>query len=284
MFGFGDINNDKYGMFGTSGDTDGGHKKGPYGIFDMPDDKKNAVAAGALFDKSKLLLGNSSDSDHQGRWPNKTYGIFSQPEHGESSIFNPGTSPAAVANPSLTALLHVTPEPSDTISFLTMIVNSLNTRSGLVTDAVSVGILWVVKLIRIMMLWIIAHFVSKAYQQEYIDRAINDQPLPMLWTVAPAIIGCEACFMFIIIMLLLMLNRTYKRPVNTFVIDNAILLQIVRDYIQTSIIILALGVLIGYILQHSHVLRYSEDGIRAVRSGVLMVFYSAIITLLIPLR
>jgi hypothetical protein len=154
--------------------------------------------------------------------------------------------------------------------------------AGEVVDGTARAMLWLVKLVRVMLLWIVVHFVDKAYQQSYIIRSATDQPLPMLWTLAGAALAAEAAALLLLFAMLWMLKGVYKRRINTFVVDAPFLARLARHYAATTALLLALGSCFGHRLQHSSTLRYREDGVRAVRTTSLMFFYAAALVLLAP--
>ena len=155
--------------------------------------------------------------------------------------------------------------------------------AGEAVDSASRWVLGLFRFVRVMLLWISFHFVDKAYQESYLLRSSSGRQLPRLWTLPLAALGFEAAAVALLLGALWLLGSVYKRPFNTFVIDRQLLVRLLRQYVESSAVILALGCSFGYVLQHSRTLRYREDGVRAVRALSLLAFYTSAMALLLPI-
>lgn len=158
----------------------------------------------------------------------------------------------------------------------------LLSQEDAVRDSMTITICWIVRVIRIMTLWIIIHFADKYYQAEYLMSSSHGKPPPRLWTLPLFVLAIEASVFAVVMIAAFSMTVIYKRPFNTFVIDKPLLLQILRQYIFSTVPLAAAGMLVSHVVQSSKALRYCEDGARAVRSSALMFFYMAVIVVALP--
>ena len=153
---------------------------------------------------------------------------------------------------------------------------------GEVGDASVLVIAGLIRVVRVLVLWIVVHFVDKVYQDAYFTRSIAGRPLPKLWTLPLVALAIEALAAAAILGTLAMLNTVYKRKFNSFVIDASFMRRVLSQYLTSTAVVAAVGVCFGVVLEHCRALRYKEDGARAVRALSLLFFYEAAIVVLMP--
>lgn len=152
---------------------------------------------------------------------------------------------------------------------------------GYVKDGVTYGVMAVFKIVRIMVLWIALYFVDRAYQSAYLSRVmVRDEQPPSLLTVAAAAMAIEAVFALIFIGFVTMLSARFKNDHNTFALDGPLLSSLWVHYLQSTIVILALGTALGGVAQSRKNLRYGEDGMRGIRALCTAIMLVSIVIIL----
>ena len=153
---------------------------------------------------------------------------------------------------------------------------------GAVKDGVTYGVLTTFKTVRIMVLWIALYFVDRAYQSSYLSRVmVRDEQPPSLLTVAAAALVIEAVFALIFIGFVSVLSGRFKNNHNTFALDGPLISALWAHYLQSTIVILALGTLLGRVAQNRKNLRYGEDGMRGIRALCTAIMLVSIVVIVI---
>jgi hypothetical protein len=153
---------------------------------------------------------------------------------------------------------------------------------GAVKDGVTYGVLTMFKTVRIMVLWIALYFVDRAYQSAYLSRVmVRDEQPPSLLTVAAAALAIEAVFALIFIGFVSVLSGRFKNNHNTFALDGPLISALWAQYLQSTIVILALGTLLGRVAQSRKNLRYGEDGMRGIRALCTAIMLVSVVVIVI---
>ena len=153
---------------------------------------------------------------------------------------------------------------------------------GSVTDGVSYGVLTAFKIVRIMVLWIALYFVDRAYQSAYLSRVmVEGASPPSLLTVAAAALAIEAVFAAAFVGLIWMLSGRFKNDHNTFALDAPLISTMWQHYLQSTIVILALGTAFGAVAQSRKNLRYGEDGMRGIRALCTAIMLVSIVIIMV---
>lgn len=137
----------------------------------------------------------------------------------------------------------------------------------------SVAVVAVFKIARAMVLWISLYAADKVFQDAFVQRVLasDGDPPDLRWFV-PCALAIDATVMILLCTILSLVRNTYKLPTNTFIVDAPLVLLIVKDYVATTLLILALGVALASVAQSESMFRYREDGMRGVRAfGELML-------------
>lgn len=152
---------------------------------------------------------------------------------------------------------------------------------GEVRDVPALGIVVIVRFIRVMVLWIVVFFVDRAYQEAYVqsvlvegggdgeagDAGHDDGPAPpRLWTLPLAAFAIEAGILLLFSSVLFMLNARFKQSGNAFVVDGTLMRRLASDYAVTTAVMLLLGTAFAAVSQDGRLFRYREDGLRGIRA------------------
>lgn len=151
-------------------------------------------------------------------------------------------------------------------------------------DAKLVTILYFVKLYRFCILWLIMYLVEKIFQSRHIMRVYVEDKEPR--TLIPYVVTCMlfegVAFLIILAVLAVMMSR-YKTPHNTFVVDSMLLVSVIVDYMLTTLLILAVGIIVASIVQSKTLFRYVHDGLRGIRANAAILFWISLIVLALPM-
>lgn len=149
-----------------------------------------------------------------------------------------------------------------------------------------------VRAVRIMLLWTILYFVDRAFQAMYIEEVMTKDGnedvsvmdlKPRLWSMIIVTLAVEAVLLLALFLVFLAIKKRFKRPGNTFVIDDALIRGLVRQYLSTIALVAPLGILLGYAMQSCKELRYRDDGLRGIRAlAVMLLVVSGIIVAAVP--
>jgi hypothetical protein len=151
-------------------------------------------------------------------------------------------------------------------------------------DGKSVGLLYVIKIYR-MMVYMIALFVmEKTYQARFVQDVYVAHGRPPRLAFFPLyVIAIESFFFLLAFIVLLMLERRFKNSDNTFVLDETFLWQAITDYIMTTASILLIGLLLAHVISTcSGGLRYNHDGLRGIRALSHIMQYVIVVIILLP--
>ena len=153
---------------------------------------------------------------------------------------------------------------------------------GSVRDGVSIGVMIVFKVVRIMVLWISLYFVDRAYQSYYMTRTmVENKDPPSLLPLTAAALAIEAVFALIFIGFVAILRGRFKKENNTFALDGPLISALWAHYLQSTLVILALGTMMGAVAQSKSNLRYGEDGMRGIRALCTAIMLVSIVIILI---
>ena len=153
---------------------------------------------------------------------------------------------------------------------------------GSVKDGVTYGVLAAFKIFRIMVLWIALYFVDRAYQANYLNRTmVENKDPPSLLPLTAAALAIEAVFALIYIGFISILSGRFKKDNNTFAIDGPLISALWASYLQSTLVILALGTALGAVAQSRSNLRYGEDGMRGIRALCTAILLIAVVIIVI---
>jgi hypothetical protein len=166
---------------------------------------------------------------------------------------------------------------------------------GEVNDAAATFVSVFLRIVRIMLLWVILYFVDRAYQAVYIENVFSkpvdataDVPAaalrPALWTMMPAVLLIELVLLTLVFLILLALKKRFHTPKNdTFILDDALMARLLREYLVSTVVMLPIGMLVGHAMQSCKELRYRDDGLRGIRALAVLLLLVAVVVVLAPL-
>lgn len=142
-----------------------------------------------------------------------------------------------------------------------------------VTDRPTLLVVCLVRLVRVLVLWIAFYFVDRVYQTRFVERTlVNRDDPPKLWTLPLMAFAVEAAAFALLLGILFLLFARFKTSANSFVIDGSLLARILQEYVVTTVLSLASCGLVGKAAENKTLFRYKDDGLRAVRSTSLLMF------------
>lgn len=150
-------------------------------------------------------------------------------------------------------------------------------------DGKTCGILYLIKLYRILALYIVLFVVDKVWQAKYVDDVYvqHGQP-PSLILLPFAMVAIEGMAFLLVFVVLLVFERRFKNTLNTFVVDETLLWQVLIDYILTTVCIFVVAIIVVTTITNCSILRYKHDGLRGIRVACMLTFSIACIILLQP--
>lgn len=149
-------------------------------------------------------------------------------------------------------------------------------------------ILYTVKVVRIMVIWIVLYVIDKIWQDMYIQSLLKsettgiEQKTPSLWPIIIIALGIEAVFMLVLLLILVMVASLYGGTNTTFIIDRTTLFAIGVDYAMSSTILILIGATVASIAQSKRLFRFGDDGMRGIRATCNMLLVIAAIVIAIP--
>lgn len=150
-------------------------------------------------------------------------------------------------------------------------------------DLQAAVVLYGLKLVRAMVLWVALYVVEKVYQDSYVQAVlVEDRKPPDLALVVVYAVAVEGSVMLLVLLVLALLKAKYKTPSNTFVIDDRLLVAAAVDYLVSTGAILAIGAALGAAAQNGRLFRYRHDGLRAVRALCNLLLYTSLVVLAVP--
>lgn len=185
----------------------------------------------------------------------------------------------------------------DPAAWLAEAVMAKSAHLGEVRDGAWTTVTLLVKLFRVMVWWVALYVVDRVYQEWYLQRAYveggdgENQPLfesgyvgkrvldgPPLWSIVWAVVSIEVCAMLLLVCVMLVLAGWFKTDSNTFVIDGKLIACVVVDYAASTVVLVALGMGLGFVAQNPAMFRYGDDGLRAIRAvSVTLLIVAAVV-------
>lgn len=144
-------------------------------------------------------------------------------------------------------------------------------------------VLYAIKVVRVMVLWIALYVVEKVYQDSYVQSVlVNDGEPPRLSLIVVYVAAIEGSLMLLLLLVLSLLKAKYKTRDNTFIIDNRMLVLGAVDFFVSTSVFVCIGSLLGEAAQNGRLFRYKHDGLRAIRALCNMLLYVSIVVLAMP--
>jgi hypothetical protein len=151
-------------------------------------------------------------------------------------------------------------------------------------DGKSVGILYTIKAYRILCMWFLLFLMDKVYQTEYVNKVfVQDGRAPTLMYWPLVLIASESATFLLAFALILIFERRFKNVQNTFIVDDTLLVQIMMDYVMTTLVMMLVGFTVVFAVMNCSRVRYGHDGLRGIRSASRLMFYLNAVVLTLPM-
>ena len=151
-------------------------------------------------------------------------------------------------------------------------------------DGWAVGLLYAVKLWRIMALWVALYVMEKVFQDGYVQRVMADRKKPdQLALLVTYALCAELCATLLLLGVLALFMTRFKTARNTYVIDTPLFVLVAVDYVVTTGVLLALGVLVARAVQDPSLYRYRDDGLRGIRAYCTLMLNASVVVLAAPM-
>lgn len=143
--------------------------------------------------------------------------------------------------------------------------------------------MYVLKALRIACVYASLILVQRLFEEMYIKTVYTDgKPPPSLARMIFLFVGVELVFnVFILVALGFLIVLAINIP--GFVVDTVLVGKYVVDYALTTIIIVALGLVVARVVQRKKYFKYKLEGLRAVRAFRDMMFAIAAVVILFPM-
>jgi type IV secretory pathway VirB6-like protein len=150
-------------------------------------------------------------------------------------------------------------------------------------DFATTFVVSVVKVARVMVLWIALYMMDKVYQDAFVQRVLadNEEPPDLRWLV-PCALLIDVIAMGAMLAITMLVCAMFKKPSNTFVIDAHVIACMCKDYAYSTAVILAVGVAVAHVAQSRKLLRYQDLGMRGIRAYSELVLMLAMVVVPIP--
>jgi hypothetical protein len=149
-------------------------------------------------------------------------------------------------------------------------------------------LLYMFKVMRLMVLWIALYTLDKVWQDAYIQHLVANEEgchervePPSLLPIIVLALGMEAIVMMVLVLILWLVRARYGSGL--FLIDQRLLHMLGVDYLFTTGMMLALGVLVSSVVQDTRLFRYRDDGMRSIRANCTLLLSFAALVLLLPM-
>lgn len=151
-------------------------------------------------------------------------------------------------------------------------------------DGNSLVILYIMKVYRIMSIWLILYVLDKVYQGQYMEDVYVSHRSPTSMSMLPVLlVSIEGVSFALFFFMLLLFRNRFRITKNTFIIDEILLRHVLVDYALTTTSIMLIGTAVIAVVCSKDTLRFHHDGMRGIRAASRIIFYSSIIVLLLPM-
>jgi len=144
--------------------------------------------------------------------------------------------------------------------------------------------IYVIKALRIGFAYLAAYLTTKVFSPMYEEKVYDKKENPpSLLQYLFLFFAFDACFNVFILIVLYLLKFIFSNDDNAFVIDNYLFKKYAIDYISGMVIILTIGSLVGSVITQKKYFKYKYEGLRAIRAYQTILFYMAMIIIILPL-
>jgi len=142
---------------------------------------------------------------------------------------------------------------------------------------------YLVKLYRILSLWMIVYVLERVYLERFITRVYIEDKSPK--GLAAFVVLCAFIELISFLVLFLVLFGAmikYKTSFNSFIIDRPLLIGVAVDYFVSTLLIINTGAIVASVIQNRDLFNYHHDGLRGIRANAVLVLYLSLLLFAIP--
>lgn len=154
----------------------------------------------------------------------------------------------------------------------------------IIVDRPVIAIMYTVKVLRFMTMWIALYIADKVFQSRYVSRVLFERmPPPTLVGLVATALAIESVAVMFVMIVLWLLKVQNKRAHSSFVIDSGLMVLVAGDYLVTTAVFFAIGVALCATASSRRLFRYGEDGLRGIRAvSLALLGIAGTVVLLLP--
>lgn len=149
--------------------------------------------------------------------------------------------------------------------------------------AVPFLLMYAVKLIRVIFVWAALHFAEHVFQLWYAKRTYGenaDPPNPV--SMIGLFVLIDMTMNLTLLAVLYLLDVMFSTSTGNFPINDGFLKAYAVDYVCTTVAVFVLGAVVAQVVKTKKYFRYRYEGERGIRALSSMVFYIALVILMMP--
>ena len=144
-------------------------------------------------------------------------------------------------------------------------------------------VIYVIKALRILFAYVALFLTTRMFVPIYEDIVYDTKKdPPALWRFMLIYLAFDVSLNVFLLVLLFLLKYLFKTDDNTFIVDSALIGNFLLDYVVGMFMIMVIGVLVGRVIIMKKYFKYKYEGVRAIRAFEIIVFWIAVVNILIP--
>jgi len=144
-------------------------------------------------------------------------------------------------------------------------------------------VMYVIKALRILFAYVALFLTTRMFVPIYEDIVYDaKKDPPGLWRFMLIYLAFDVSLNVFLLVLLFLLKYLFKTDDNTFIVDNQLIGNFLVDYLVGMFIIMVMGILIGRVVIMKKYFKYKYEGVRAIRAFERIVFWIAVVNILLP--
>jgi hypothetical protein len=144
-------------------------------------------------------------------------------------------------------------------------------------------VIYVIKALRILFAYVALFLTTRMFVPIYEDIVYDaKKDPPGLWRFMLIYLAFDVSLNVFLLVLLFLLKYLFKTDDNTFIVDSALIGNFLMDYVVGMFMIMVIGVLVGRVIIMKKYFKYKYEGVRAIRAFESIVFWIAVVNILIP--
>ena len=144
-------------------------------------------------------------------------------------------------------------------------------------------VIYVIKALRILFAYVALFLTTRMFVPIYEDIVYDaKKDPPGLWRFMLIYLAFDVSLNVFLLVLLFLLKYLFKTDDNTFIVDSALIGNFLLDYVVGMFMTMVIGVLVGRVIIMKKYFKYKYEGVRAIRAFESIVFWIAVVNILIP--